>query len=136
LQQEMQMLLYTHHVNDERLRTGLMPVNSFWASGTGALPAQHAAAPPPGLQVTHSLRDAALVADWHGWAAAWHQVDANECARLVNALDTGQAVTLTLCGERNARSWSSRADGALRRLGGRLAGLFGAKQAAAMLESL
>jgi hypothetical protein len=38
LQQEMQMLLYTHPVNEERARGGLLPVNSFWASGTGALP--------------------------------------------------------------------------------------------------
>ena len=43
LQQEMQMLLYTHAVNEERARGGLLPVNSFWASGTGALPAEHAA---------------------------------------------------------------------------------------------
>ena len=39
LQQEMQMLLYTHDVNEERGRAGLAPVNSFWVSGTGALPA-------------------------------------------------------------------------------------------------
>ena len=38
LQQEMQMLLYTHEVNEARIRGGLLPVNSFWVSGTGALP--------------------------------------------------------------------------------------------------
>ena len=38
LQQEMQMLLYTHPVNEERTRGGLLPVNSFWVSGSGALP--------------------------------------------------------------------------------------------------
>jgi hypothetical protein len=37
LQQEMQMLLYTLPLNDERQRGGLLPVNSFWASGTGAV---------------------------------------------------------------------------------------------------
>jgi hypothetical protein len=133
LQQEMQMLLYTHETNEERLRGGLLPVNSFWASGTGALPAEHAAAVPWGLQVTHELRDAALLADWRGWAAAWQQLDSKECARLVQAVDAGEAVTLTLCGDRKARTWSSRPAGALRR---RLGGLFSGRQAAAVLESI
>ena len=26
-----------------------------------------------------------LLGDWHGWAAAWQQLDAEECARLVEA---------------------------------------------------
>jgi hypothetical protein len=133
LQQEMQMLLYTHPVNEERVRGGLMPVNSFWASGTGALPAKHAVEVPPGLEVTHNLRDAALVRDWRSWAAAWQQLDAGEFARLVKALDAGESATVTLCGERNARTWSSRPAGALRR---RLGGLFAGKQVAAVLESL
>jgi hypothetical protein len=133
LQQEMQMLLYTHQVNEERARGGSLPVNSFWASGTGALPAKHAAEVPTGLEVTHDLRDAALVENWRSWAAAWQQLDAGECARLVKALEAGEGVTLTLCGERNARTWSSRPDGALRR---RLGGLFSGRQAAAVLESL
>ena len=40
LQSEMQMLLYTHPVNDERQQLGLLPVNSFWVSGCGALAEQ------------------------------------------------------------------------------------------------
>jgi len=133
LQQEMQMLLYTHPVNDERVRGGLTPVNSFWASGSGALPAAHAVAVPRGLEVVQSLRDAALVGNWRSWAAAWQQLDAAACASLVKALDAGEGVTLTLCGERNARTWSSRPAGALRR---RLGGLFAGRQAAGVLESL
>jgi len=35
LQNEMQMLLYTHPVNDKRAAQGLLEVNSFWVSGTG-----------------------------------------------------------------------------------------------------
>ncbi len=136
LQQEMQMLLYTHEVNEARTRGGSLPVNSFWASGTGALPAAHAAQPPPGLQVTNYLRDAAMLNDWHGWTAAWQQLDATECARLVKAVDGGQAVTLTLCGERSAQTWSSRPGGALRRAAGRLGGLFGGRKALSVLESL
>jgi hypothetical protein len=37
LQNEMQMLLYTHALNDERAARRQLPVNSFWLSGTGAL---------------------------------------------------------------------------------------------------
>jgi hypothetical protein len=133
LQQEMQMLLYTHEINEERVRGGQMPVNSFWASGTGALAAEHAAAVPWGLEVPADLRDAALVADWRAWATAWQQLDSRDCVRLVNALDGGEAVTLTLCGERSARTWSSRPAGALLR---RLGGLLGGRWAAAVLESL
>jgi hypothetical protein len=116
LQQEMQMLLYTHAVNDERVRGGLAPVNSFWASGTGALPAAPRPAQPPGLLLPHGLRDAALLQDWPAWTAAWQQVDRQHCLALNQALDRGQPVTLTLCGESNARSWSGRGAGLWRRL--------------------
>ncbi len=36
LQNEMQMLLYTHAVNDARSARGQAPVNGFWISGTGS----------------------------------------------------------------------------------------------------
>lgn len=35
LQNEMQMLLYTHPVNDQRAASGLPAINTFWISGTG-----------------------------------------------------------------------------------------------------
>jgi hypothetical protein len=111
LQQEMQMLLYTHAVNDARTRGGLLPVNSFWASGTGVLPAAAAGAPAPALSLVHGLRDAALLQDWAGWTAAWQQIDQQQCRRLNDELDAGRPVTLTLCGEANARSWSGSGAG-------------------------
>ncbi|MBC7470064.1 MAG: phosphoglycerate mutase [Ramlibacter sp.] len=120
LQQEMQMLLYTHAVNDERMRGSLLPVNSFWASGTGVLPAGHRGAPPAGLLVPHQLRDAALLRDWTAWAAAWQQLDDLQCRQLNTDLDRGQPVALTLCGESNARSWAGRGTGWWRRLRGAL----------------
>ena len=46
LQNEMQMLLYTHPVNDARKARFLPPVNSFWISGTGTLPATPRQPPP------------------------------------------------------------------------------------------
>jgi hypothetical protein len=133
LQQEMQMLLYTHEVNEARERGGLLPINSFWASGTGALPPAHAAAPPPGLQITDRLRDAALRGDWSGWSAAWQQLDAQECERLNGALATGRAVTLTLCGERSARSWTSAGAVGWSR---RIRSMVQRQRAAALLEGL
>lgn len=132
LQQEMQMLLYTHPLNDERARGGLPAVNSFWISGTGALPASHAESAAPGLLITHYLRDAALREDWHAWASAWQQLDAGECARLGAALDEGQTVRITLCGDRSARTWSSEGGGLWRRM----ASVWTRRPAAQMLEGL
>jgi hypothetical protein len=133
LQQEMQMLLYTHQVNEERVRGGQLPVNSFWVSGTGALPAAHSAVPPAGLQITHYLRDAALLGDWAAWAVAWQQLDSKDCARLNQAVESGGEVKLTLCGERNAQSWSNHAR---RGWSSRLGSLFRRQRAAALLETL
>ena len=133
LQQEMQMLLYTLPLNDARQRGGLLPVNSFWASGTGALPPGTPPAPIPGLQIPPYLRDAALVGDWRGWAAAWQQLDARDCARLLTDLERGRSVRLTLCGEAGARTWSSSAArGGLRRF----ANLLSAPTATTLLEGL
>lgn len=132
LQQEMQMLLYTLPLNDARERAGLPPVNSFWASGSGALPVDARRAPPAGLQMTPDLRDAALAGDWRAWAAAWQQLDAGDCVRLLRALDGGQEVRLTLCGEAGSRTWSSRAAGAW----GRITGWLAAPTPAKLLEGL
>ncbi|MDB5947570.1 MAG: hypothetical protein JWQ33_2596 [Ramlibacter sp.] len=132
LQQEMQMLLYTHAVNDERVRGGRLPVNSFWASGTGALPESPPPSKPAGLQMPNALRDAALLQDWRGWAAAWQQIDDQQCRQLNGSLDRGEPATLTLCGEANARSWSGR-DGGLWR---RVRGVFGRDSLPTLFESL
>jgi hypothetical protein len=133
LQQEMQMLLYTHEINEERTRGGQEPINSFWVSGTGAL-AGFAAA-PAGLVVTHDLRDAAMRQDWSAWAAAWHRLDAGECTRLLQALDRGEHVSLTLCGERNARTWSGNGGGFFAKIAASLSGA-GGKRIDSALDSL
>jgi hypothetical protein len=132
LQQEMQMLLYTHPISDERVAGGLMPVNSFWVSGTGALPAARVPQASPPLQVTRYLRDAAMLKDWHAWASCWHQIDEQKCGRLLAALDRGEHVALTLCGERNSRTFSGTGGGMF----GKLAARLKPQRAAAILESL
>ncbi|MGV3569629.1 MAG: phosphoglycerate mutase [Ramlibacter sp.] len=119
LQQEMQMLLYTLPLNDERQQQGLLPVNSFWVSGTGALP--HDRVPGPGAQVVASLRDAALVDDGAAWVAAWQRLDANEIAQLLADAQAGRSVRLTLCGESNSRTWRSADASLWRRLRSALA---------------
>jgi hypothetical protein len=130
LQQEMQMLLYTHPVNDARQQAGLPPVNSFWADGPGALPVD--APPPAGLEIVDALREPALLQDWPAWTAAWRQLDAGACARLLAALDAGRPVALTLCGDSRARTWRSAGAGALRRL----AALWSRPRAATLLATL
>ena len=102
LQNEMQMLLYTHPLHDARVARGDFSVNSFWISGSGAL---DAAPPAPAAQplVAQQLTAPALQQDWQGWAQAWQALDAREGAALLAALDQGAApVRLTLCSEQHA----------------------------------
>ena len=102
LQNEMQMLLYTHLRHDARTGRGDFPVNSFWISGSGAL---DAAPPAPATQpnVAQQLIAPALQQDWQGWARAWQALDGVECAALLAALDQGATeVSLTLCSEQHA----------------------------------
>ena len=130
LQSEMQMLLYTHAVNDARAERGLAPINSFWVSGAGALPS----APPP-LPAPHmplGLLQAAQNEDWAGWATTWQQIDASACADLLTALEQGHKVQLTLCGERNAQSFEAQPRSLLQRV----SGIFGRLRPSSVLELL
>lgn len=105
---EMQMLLYTHPVNDARDRRGALAVNAIWFSGTGTLPDSRTGAAPAGPVVDASLREAALQADWAGWASAWQQLDTTRLQQLLEAQRRGEPLQLTLCGERHAQTWVAR----------------------------
>jgi hypothetical protein len=118
LQSEMQMLLYTHPVNDARAQAGLPAVNSFWLHGTGALPANWQAPQDLDAPVTpHTLRDAAVAEDWPAWVRAWQEIDATHLAGLLGLIEQGKrqgaaaahlgsaSWQLTLCGERHAQSY-------------------------------
>ena len=100
LQNEMQMLLYTHPVNDARVARGQQAVNSFWVSGSGCLAAPQSAGSEP--LTADDLRQPALQGDWERWAVAWQQVDQTACATLLRELQAGRAASLVLCSERNA----------------------------------
>lgn len=106
LQNEMQMLLYTHPLNDARAARRQLPVNSIWISGTGALP--DAALPAlPDISVPRSLAEAVFADDWAAYAQAWAALDEGELARLLARQQAGETVRLTLCGERSAQTFET-----------------------------
>lgn len=117
LQNEVQMLLHSHPLNDDREARGLLPVNSFWLSGCGALQAGRA----HDLRYDDRLRAPALRDDAGAWCAAWQALDRDAIAPLLLAAERDDDVRLTLCGARSAvefapppRGWWARIAGALR----------------------
>lgn len=110
LQNEMQMLLYTHRLTEERQRRGLQPVNSFWVTGAGAL--EQPLAPAPDVQVETRLAAPALRRDAAAHAQGWQQVDAETCASLLDLARRGGQVQLTLCGERASKTFGPARNGA------------------------
>jgi hypothetical protein len=113
LQNEMQMLLYTHPVNEGR---GLS-INSFWVHGTGAL--LPTTRPEP--KVVHTLRESALQQDLIGWLEAWQHVDARIIAPMLARVAAGEPQRLVLCGEHEFHVYDSAAPSLWQRLRTRLA---------------
>ncbi|WP_418318770.1 hypothetical protein [Piscinibacter sakaiensis] len=114
LQNEVQMLLYTDPLTDQREAKGLPPVNSFWLSGCGrAQPVAEAA----GLRIDDRLREPMLAENWEAWVEAWRALDAGPLGELLGALRRGDAgVALTLCGERSAQTLAAAPRNLWRRL--------------------
>ncbi len=104
LQNEAQMLFYTHPVNDARLARGLPAVNGFWISGAGQLSEHEQLGPVP--HMVTALRSAALQSDWNAWGHAWQALDAEVIAPLLDSPTGHDTHRLTLCGERGWRRWS------------------------------
>ena len=104
LQNEVQMLLYQHPLNEAREAEGLLPINSFWWSACGAL---NMAVPVhrTDLAVVASLRGPALEEDALAWKEAWQVLDAQQLAAIWSRHVQGEPIKLTLCGERGARTW-------------------------------
>jgi hypothetical protein len=100
LQNEMQMLLYTHPLNDERGARGLAPINSFWVHGAGRIPTEfqkHASA----VSTNKTLRQAALAQDMSAWSSAWPVLDQELQSR-------GAEFELITCTETNYKVWQAR----------------------------
>ncbi|MFT3665157.1 hypothetical protein [Piscinibacter sp.] len=107
LQNEVQMLLYTHPINEAREARGALAVNSFWISGCGRWQ-------PDGGDTTTvdaRLRAPLLAEDWAAWAEAWRTLDAQALAPLAEAAGHGAPVALTLAGERFAQRLAHPAGG-------------------------
>lgn len=132
LQNEMQMLLYNHPVNDARAARGVPVVNSFWLSGTGRRPSPHTAPTATLPTVVNTLRAPALQDNWPAWAQAWQALDATEGASLLAALNRGEPGQLTLCGERHAQTFTEQP----RTLVTRFMNLFGTQPSSRLLEKL
>lgn len=111
LQNEVQMLLYNHPLNDEREARGELPLNSFWLSGCGR--------PQPvrggDIDIAHDLRAPLLAEDWAGWADAWRALDAGPVSQwLDRSREPGSSITL--CGERFAQRFEAQPRSAWQRL--------------------
>jgi hypothetical protein len=119
LQNEMQMLLYTHPVNEARSARGEPAINSLWFSGTGRLPPHTGDA--AAVHMPHTLTRAALADDWDAYAQGWAQLDRQALQPLLERQRSGRPVTLTLCGERGALSLRSAQATLWQRLKTRLA---------------
>lgn len=114
LQNEVQMLLHQHPVNEAREARGALPVNSFWLSGCGR--AQAAVAD---VTVDDRLRAPLLAEDWAAWADAWRALDAEVLGLLAGHTARGEAVALTLCGERGWQRYDTVPRSLWQRLGER-----------------
>lgn len=102
LQNEMQMLLYTHGVNTVRDKRKLPAINAFWVSGTGTPPTTPAVA-DTSMEWVDALRHTALRDDATGWLQAWHTLDESVLAPAALRAKTGKApLRITLCGQRQA----------------------------------
>jgi len=111
LQNEMQMLLYNHPVNDARSAQGLLPISCFWVSATGSLPDGYQPPPAGSSAVLHTLRDSNLADDASAWLQAWQSLDAHHFAPLLERARQGQALELLLCGEQAAQRFSLQPQG-------------------------
>ncbi len=106
LQNEMQMLLYTHPLSDDRMARGQQAVNSFWIHGSGRYTGAAPTTPEP--LVADDLRLPALQGDAAQWASAWQRIDQGACRQLLAELQTGRPASLVLCSERHALVFETR----------------------------
>ncbi len=98
LQNEVQMVLHDHPLNEVREAAGSLPVNSVWLSGCGIGQPER----PNDAQVDERLRAPALRGDWDAWYDAWQALDQQALPPLLDAASRGEPARLTLCGECSA----------------------------------
>lgn len=102
LQNEVQMLMYQHPLNEARAAQGQLTVNSFWLSGTGPLPPATPVALPASTRWLTELRAPLLGNNLADWIGAWQTLDSQVFQPACADVAAGRTVHLTLCGEREA----------------------------------
>lgn len=118
-QNEAQMLLHGHALNEEREARGEVVVNSVWIGDIGRSNGRAA-----DVSVDARLTEPLLNGDLAAWAEAWQRLDAGPLAQPLTGL--------TLCGERFARRFTAQSLGFVEKLRRR----FKAPDVAAVLEAL
>ena len=104
LQNEAQMLFYTHPVQDQRKALGLPPVSGVWLQGAGAL-----AQPLTRQGHVELLRDLALhVHKPFDWQAAWAALDAS-CIKELLSLGNSQAIYVSFASHNGISTYASPA---------------------------
>ena len=102
---EVQMLLHDHPLNQTREARRQRPLNAVWISGCGR---DRGSALPSDLIVDDRLRGPMTSGDLYTWSEAWKALDAGPLAQALAAVQAGSPVSLTLAGERQARTWTRR----------------------------
>lgn len=123
LQSELQMLLYTHPVNDARESAGQLPINALWITGAGVLSEPHPPRADVAVENRLILAEQAQAGTLLSQAIAahheaWRELDADSGQRLLAALEAGHEVRLTLCGPARALSFSPLQPGVAARING------------------
>jgi hypothetical protein len=118
-QNEAQMLMHGHALNEEREARGEHPVNSVWIGDIG-----RSGGAKPEVTVDARLTEPLLNGDLAAWAEAWQRLDAGPLAQALTSL--------TLCGERFARRFTVQPLSLIDKLKRR----WQAPDVAAMLEAL
>ncbi|WP_422012910.1 hypothetical protein [Roseateles sp.] len=123
-QNEAQMLLHGHALNDEREARGAHAVNSVWIGDIG-----RANGRPADVTVDARLTEPLLNGDLAAWAEAWQRLDAGPLAALATHPGT---ISLTLGGERFATRFTAQPLSFIEKLRRR----FRTSDVAAVLEAL
>ncbi|MCF8209713.1 MAG: phosphoglycerate mutase [Rhodoferax sp.] len=134
LQNEMQMLLYTHPINDARASAALPVVNSFWISGTGSLPAgvRLPDADTPHIECLRTLTGPARSDNASAWIEAWETIDRTALAQALERVRAHRPVKISVCADNKASTLGPTPHSVLRRLQLR----FAAPPSQALLHSL
>jgi hypothetical protein len=98
LQNDVQMVLHDHPLNEARESAGSLAVNSFWLSGCGVRQPERR----HDAHLDESLCGPALRGDWAAWREAWQALDQRALPALLDAAARGEPARLTLCGECSA----------------------------------